>query len=82
MEQNTVAGTLPELSPGERIIITVTDDAGRPVGDATVLIRTQQQDDTAFEITTRTDGRVLFLTGVDTLSNADRFLVTVFPPDG
>lgn len=82
VEQNTVAGTLPELSLGERIIITVTDDAGRPVSDATVLIGTQEQDDTAFEITTRTDGRVLFLPGVDILSNADRFLVTVIPADG
>ncbi len=84
--QTDVSGELPEVTLGERAIITVLDEAGEPVGNARVVVTAtgsgEQADQTALEIPTRSDGRVLFSTGVDSADDATSFTVSVYPEDG
>ncbi len=67
--QGDVGEVLPRLAIGQRVLIHVTGAGGRPVGDARVVVRPAdaQQDDgpALLETTTGSDGRALFLTGLD-----------------
>lgn len=87
----------PRFAPGERVVIRVTNRHGQGLGDVRVVIRPaplQASDrgtrNTApIALTTGSDGRVLFLTGLDAkdLAASDArpgspFAVTVQPPDG
>lgn len=84
--QNDAAEQLPALNLGRRVVITVRNDAGQPVGDARVSVigsdANDQQGQAALDTTTGSDGRVLFLTSLDGAGDESEFLVTVRPPDG
>ena len=82
---------LPKLRLGQRVMIHVSDEQGLPVCDARVVVREsprQQQPNrhrqqaAAFDLPTGTDGRTMFLTGLDSAADAGKFSVTVHPPDG
>jgi uncharacterized protein YegL len=80
---------LPRLAIGRRVMIEVRDQRGAPVGDARVVVRQgkpRHQLDEAearvlLELTTASDGRVMFLTGRDGAGSTGEFLLTVHPPD-
>ena len=83
---------LPRLAIGTRVMIHVSDAGGEPVGDARVVVREadagQQvsggEDDSGpalVDLVTGSDGRTLFLTGMDGASHDGEYLVTVHPPD-
>ena len=84
---------LPELRLGQRVMIHVSDEQGLPVSDARVVVRESQQHGqqkpnrdrqqfVPFDLPTGTDGRTMFLTGLDSGAGAKQFSVTVHPPDG
>jgi len=83
---------LPRLAIGTRVMIHVRDARGEPVGDARVVVREadagQQvsggQHDSGpalVDLTTGSDGRTVFLTGLDGASHDGEYLVTVHAPD-
>ncbi len=80
------SGDLPQVTLGDRAIITVLDESGEPVGNARVVVTAgghgQQAEQTVIDIPTRSDGRVLYSTGVDGGGDATSFTVSVHPPDG
>lgn len=86
--QSDIDGELPAVALGQRIIIAVRDQSGRPISDARVVInpnvaiQQQQAPVTLLDQTTGSDGRVLFLTGLDDDSGATEYKLTVHPPDG
>jgi len=86
-------GVLPELRLGQRVMIHVSDEQGLPVCNARVVVREprrhgqqkpnrHRQQSKAFDLPTGTDGRTMFLTGLDSAAGANKFSVTVHPPDG
>jgi hypothetical protein len=80
---------LPRLAIGQRVMIHVRDQRGAPVGDARVVVRragpssevAEGQGPVLLDLTTASDGRVMFLSGRDGAGSAGEFLVTVYPPD-
>ena len=83
--QTDTTGELPDLTLGNRVIITVLDTAGEPVGNARVVVSaadSQQQVQPLIDIQTRSDGRALFSTGVDGANDVTAFSVTVYSTDG
>jgi Mg-chelatase subunit ChlD len=86
--QADVAAELPNLPLGQRILIHVQDEYGDPVGDARVVITAAGQDPQQpgavllMDRTTRTDGRLLFLTGLDDPTRSTTYGLIVYPPDG
>ena len=80
---------LPRLAIGRRVMIQVRDRRGAPVGDARVVVRQgrprheldEAEARVLLELTTASDGRVMFLTGRDGAGSVGEFLVTVHPPD-
>jgi len=91
--QADAAETLPRVAIGQRVLIHVTGAGGGPVGDARVVVRrpvgggqVSGGEDAAgpvlLELATASDGRVMFLTGIDGAESSGEYLVTVHPPDG
>ncbi len=82
---------LPRLAIGTRVMIHVRDTQGEPVGDARVVVRetvagqqVSRGDDSGpalIDLVTGSDGRTLFLTGMDGPSHDGEYLVAVHPPD-
>ena len=77
--------TFPRFALGERVMIQVTNDDGRPVGDARVTVQASGNENgntnsKLLDLTTGSDGRVMFLTGIDGGGSRD-FAVTVRSPD-
>ncbi|MBM7116385.1 vWA domain-containing protein [Archangium primigenium] len=64
----------------DRVVLTVRDEAGRPVSNARVQVTGGGQ--SRFEGPTASDGRVLFLPTHDGASAGEAFAVTVSPPAG
>ena len=79
LEQAGKGGGIPEFKPGERIVISVQDSAGRPVGGAKVLV-SGGTGGTIAELITGSDGRALYLTGVDGGKLADGLFAHVSAP--
>lgn len=75
-------GSPPEFSVGRRVVVTVRNDIGRPVGDARVVVSAAPDAEALLEVTTGSDGRVLFATGLDGGTEAVELTLTVYPPDG
>ena len=77
---------LPEMTLGERVIITVRGDDGEPIGGARVVVQSaadaESQSQPYIDVRTKSDGRALFLPGWDADVQSDSFLVTVHAPDG
>jgi hypothetical protein len=84
--QNVPAYVLPDIALGKRVIITVQNNAGQPIADARVIVEPtggdEQQSQPVLDLTTGSDGRVLFLTGLDGGDESDSFVVAVYPPTG
>jgi len=91
--QYSAANTFPTFEIGHRIVIQVNDSDGNGIGDARVTVRTidqARQSLDAFDADRRpcidartgSDGRTLFLSGIDAPNGCDEFLVTVEPPQG
>lgn len=79
--QSDEAGDYPNLPLGQRIIVTVKDEQGVPVMDARVVITPEGEEDTTLlDQMTGSDGRVLFLTGLDNAAEATSFALTIHPP--
>ena len=79
------AQDLPEIALGERFIISVANEQGAPVADVRVIVRepgpaTGQNGD-LLDLTTGSDGRVLFATGIDG-GAAQEYDVSVVSDDG
>jgi len=83
--QNDSAETLPRLAIGRRVMIQVVNTAGLPVGDARVVVQEStgwQNQRSAIDLTTGSDGRAMFLTGIDGGADGQEFLVSVHGPRG
>ncbi|MDZ7616112.1 MAG: hypothetical protein U1E05_03860, partial [Patescibacteria group bacterium] len=87
--QNDMAGALPRWAIGTRVMVQVVTANGEPVGDACVKVwpASSQSGPTQgmagsplVELTTASDGRVMFLTGFDGASPRGDYLVTVSTP--
>ncbi len=79
--QSDAAGDYPSLALGQRVIVTVKDGQDAPILDARVVITPEgQEEPVLLDQTTGSDGRVLFLTGLDDTSDATSFTLTVYPP--
>lgn len=79
--QSDQAGRYPNVALGQRIIVTVRDQQGVPIADARVVITPEGQPEAVLlDQVTGSDGRVLFLTGLDGASEATSFTVTVHSP--
>ena len=89
--QGDAGEVLPRLAIGRRVMIHVTAGGGRPVGDARVVVRPvdpQQRGSSQprangpalLDARTGSDGRALFLTGLDG-GRADAYRVSVYAPD-
>jgi len=78
MGQASSSGGLTSKLFGRRLIVTARGQDGRPLGNARVRVRGDGQQ--SVELTTRSDGRAVFVSSWD---NVDGDLtVTVTPPDG
>ena len=82
--QDDVAGQLPALTLGQRVIIRVVDEAGAGVPDARVVVAAANAgaEQPAFDQPTGSDGRVIFFADIDAAADAADLTVTVHPPDG
>jgi hypothetical protein len=88
--QEDHAEKLPRLAIGSRVMIEVTGDGGSPIGDARVVVRPVDPQHRGIapatpallDLSTGSDGRVVFLTGMDSAGGGREFHVTVHPPDG
>ncbi len=73
------------LPIGQRVVIQVTDASGIPVGDARVVVQAAEQHSSLppmIDLTTGSDGRTVWLTGIGGATPTDDELVTVHPPGG
>jgi hypothetical protein len=80
VQQSDAAGDFPNLSLGQRVIVTVKDQQGTAIPDARVVVTAEGQQAPLLDQTTGTDGRVLFLTGLDGGSGVTSFALSVTPP--
>jgi hypothetical protein len=81
MRQNPAVRDLPSRFLGQRLIVSVRDRDGAPVGNARVQLVTPNAR-TAVELVTRTDGQAVFLASWDRWAADASLTVTVQPPDG
>ncbi len=77
---------LDGITRGRRIVIRVQDKDEEPIGDARVVVEVPeevgQQSQAVLDMTTGSDGCVLYHTGIDGGTDAESYVVTVSPPDG
>jgi Mg-chelatase subunit ChlD len=78
--QHPAAGDLPGKFTGRRVTLVVKDGAGRPVGNARV--RLESAGNNGQEWISRSDGRVILLSGFDNLAWQGELRVAVTPPNG
>lgn len=79
--QNDSVRGLPGRFLGSRLVLTVQDGAGKPVGNARVRITSSSQGP-AVELVTHSDGRVVFVPSWDQVAADADFSLTVTPPGG
>ncbi len=80
MNRNQTFGKLPSLLDGQRVLISVRDAAGQPVGSAKVRLAAGANQ--GVEALTRSDGRAVFVLSFDQLPENQDLIATVTPPDG
>jgi hypothetical protein len=85
-QQHDSSEQLPRFAVGDRVMIYVEDEEGRPIGDARVVVHAvddQEQFNTEslIDLTTGSDGRTVFLTGLDR-GRAEKYHVSVTSADG
>jgi hypothetical protein len=81
LSQRRELGDLPGRLTGQRLLLSVRDGAGSPVGAARVAVSAAAGGHAA-ELLTCTDGRAVFLSSWDALPTDGDLTVTVTPPDG
>jgi hypothetical protein len=79
LSQSRQLGDLPGKFRGQRLLLTVKDGAGNPVGNARVQVAAAGTN--PVELLSRTDGRVVVVSSWDELPEGP-LAVTVTPPDG
>ncbi len=79
VSQNQALGDLPGKLQGQRLLVIVKNAAGKPVGNARVKLTGGSN---TVEVTTRSDGRAVFLLSWDQLPADQSLVATVTPPDG
>jgi Mg-chelatase subunit ChlD len=72
-------GDIPGKVQGQRVMVVVKDDAGKPVGNARVKLSAGAA---AAELVTRSDGRAVFILALDQLPADQDLLATVTGPAG
>jgi hypothetical protein len=72
---------LPNRFLGRRLVVTVRNGDGRPVGNARLQVR-PAEGGPGVNLVTRTDGRAVFLSSWDGVPADADLLLTVTPPDG
>ncbi len=84
---------LPRLAVGRRAVIEVQNEQGEPIADARVTVRPLEQErprpedrsgdrGPLLDVLTASDGRAMFLPGMDGGEAHQKFTLTVYPPDG
>jgi len=84
---------LPRLDLGRRAVIEVQNEQGEPIADARVTVRPLEQEGprregrsgdrgALLDVLTASDGRAMFLSGMDGAAAHQKFTLTVYPPDG
>jgi hypothetical protein len=81
LSRNQSAQDLTNRFLGHRLVITVKNGDGRPVGNARLTIRPADGGN-GVALRTRTDGRAVFLSSWDEVPVDGDLLVTVTPPEG
>jgi hypothetical protein len=81
LSRNQSAQDLTNRFLGHRLVVTVKNGAGQPVGNARLTIR-PADGGAGVALRTRTDGRAVFLSSWDEVPVDGDLLVTVTPPDG
>jgi hypothetical protein len=78
--QHDSAESFPRFAVGERVVIQVADEQGRPVGGAKVVVRSAGQESRELVSSiTGSDGRVIFCTALDKAAGDKVFEVSVTP---
>ncbi len=80
MNRAQTFGKLPSLLDGQRVLISVRDAAGQPVGNAKVRLAAGANQ--GVDALTRSDGRAVFVLSFDQLPEKQELIATVTPPDG
>lgn len=70
---------LPRVERGRRVVISVVDSQGKPVGDARVVVRHVGSQSTVLDVGTAADGRVFLMAD---RGKAEQLEVSITPPDG
>ncbi len=82
-QQSDPQETLPRMAIGQRAVIHVHNGQGEPIGNARVVVSQKQSQQVLLDARTGSDGRTLFLTGIDAVGVSTRdYDVTVTPPQG
>jgi len=85
-QQADAAGAWPAIDLGRRIIISVVNESGEPIGDARVVVAPadpEQQAQPLIDLPTRADGRVVFSTIMDGATRQQtRYTLNAYPPGG
>ncbi len=81
-QQNDPSETLPRMAIGRRAIIHVHNGQGEPISAARVVVSSKQSQQVLLDTKTGSDGRTLFLTGIDHQGASSlEYDVTVTPPN-
>lgn len=79
MSQSQGLNGLPTKLQGQRLVVIVKDKSDRPVGNARVSLVAGAS---SVELTTRSDGRAVFIHSFDNVPAGLPLVATVTPPDG
>jgi hypothetical protein len=81
--QHDSSEAFPRFAVGERVVIQVADEQGRPVGGARVVVQaTDQARGELLRSVTGSDGRIVFCTALDKAAGQQVFQVRVTPAGG
>jgi hypothetical protein len=81
LAQDPKLGDLPSRLRGRRLLVSVKDAAGKPVGNARVNLSVPGAGP-GVDLVSRSDGRVVFVSTWDQVAMDGELVVTVTPPDG
>jgi hypothetical protein len=79
LQQNQNMGDFLRKLQGQRLLLIVKDEAGKPVGNAPVKL---SAGGAGTELITRSDGRAVFVLPFDGFQGGENLSVTVTPPTG
>jgi hypothetical protein len=83
MAQNRHLASLPQRFSGKRLLISVRDSDGKPVGNCCIRVAPAASGfGSGVELISRSNGTAVVLTSWDGLNAGQDLVVTVTPPDG